>query len=974
MSMERWKRIDALFQRALDMPAPERRAFLDEACRDEPQIRAEVEALLESALSEEDFFGGLADRAGLGDSRQRQAAIEDVHEEIEASIPPAGSGPGADRSAEAEELLSRLEPALAGRYEISRALGAGGMAVVFLARDVRHERSVALKVMKAGVVGSAGAGRFLREIRIAANLQHPHLLPLHDSGEVAGLLYYVMPYVEGESLEERLRRERQLPVGEAVRIALEVADGLAHAHERGLIHRDIKPANVMLSGGHALVADFGIARAMDEAGTEKLTSTGLAIGTPSYMSPEQWEAATSIDGRADQYALACMLYEMLVGEPPFTGPTPQVILARHALDEVPSIRTARPSVPPGIDGVIRRAMAKVPGDRYPDLGAFSEATRRAIGGEITEPSLLPGSDPGRGRRAGSRWIAWSVATVLALVAAAIGVRFMRPGAAVARDARVVVGYFVDETGDPSFAQVGKIAIDRITEGLLDNGAMDVVPPPTALQATRFVEGEVARGAAADPIRELAAETGSRMVVSGSYDVRGDSLVLAVTVSDVDGSGAPSLVDRVEGRSARGDPMEAIEAARDGVLGVFALARDDRFEATRAPTYGAYLAFSRGLDDYIDRRFAEAIPRLRQATEIDPSFVVPLVYAGLSYVNIGERARADSLVRVLEDMEGSLSAYHRHWLDYLAAQLRGHRNAALEAMREAAAEAPGSKAVYNRAYVALQVNRPQEALDALLSLDPDRGPMRGWLPYWYVRLQARHMLGGYAEELADARSVRQRRPNARYSQQLVATALIGLGDVESVRALADSVAGLRLESDPIRPVVPGSMYHELALELQWHGHEEAARAFFAKAEDAYARWEATYPDSANLTAYLTRKASLLHDAGRFEEALSLVEELERRSGGDVRLRGWRGVLLAALGRDEQALDIDDGLAGADLEGGYGEIPLARARIHARLGDLDRAIAFLQAAFDEGLPQPMHPDNNFRAFWHDQRLRALFVPAG
>ena len=962
--MERWKRIDALFQRALEMPAAERDAFLEEACADDADVRAEIGALLEAAHSEDDFFGGLAARAGLGDSRERQAAIGDVHGEI-----ASGTGGSTDAAA----ILSRLRPALAGRYDIERELGAGGMAVVFLARDARHDRQVAVKVMKPEALGSVGAGRFLREIRIAANLQHPHLLPLHDSGEVDGLLYYVMPFVEGESLEDRLERDRQLSVEEAARITLQVADGLAHAHEQGLIHRDIKPANVMLAGGHALVADFGIARAMDQASGEKLTSTGLAIGTPSYMSPEQWEASGPIDGRADQYAVGCMLYEMLVGEPPFTGPTPQVVLARHALDEVPSIRTARPSVPRGIDGVVRRAMAKVPSERYPDLRAFSEALRRAVGGEITEPGLVPGAEADV-RRARSRAIAWSAAVALALAAVAIGERIWRPPVAVASGTRVVVGYFEDDTSDPGFSQVGKIAIDRITEALLNDGTMQVVPPPTALQASRYVEEQVATGRALDPVRALASETGSRTVVSGRYWVTRDSLVLTIAISDVGVSGPSSALETVEARGPAADPMRVIEAARGRVLSYLALAGDERVEATRAPSYGAYLEFSRGLDDYIDRRFNAAIPHLRGATALDSAFVVPLVYAGLSYLNLGERARADSLVRLLGGMEESLSVYHRHWLDYLAGQLRGDRRSALEAMRRAAENAPGSKAVYNQAYVALQVNRPREALEALLSLDPDRGPMRDWFPYWYLRTRARHMLGQYREELADARDARDRDPNARFAQQLVATAWIGLGEVDRVRVVADSVAGLRLASDPIRPVVPGSMYHELALELEWHGHEPAAREFFDKAERAYDRWEATYADSALTTDHLTRRASLLHDAGRFDEALALVSELEARSAGDVRLRGWRGILLAALDRDAEAAEIDAELAGATLEYGYGAIPLARARIHAQGGDLERAVDFLQAAFAEGLPQMAHPDNNFRAFWGAGELMALFDPEG
>ena len=234
---------------------------------------------------------------------------------------------------------ARLIAALADRYRIERELGRGGMATVYVAEDLKHRRQVAIKVMRPELSASMGADRFLREVEIAAKLSHPNILPVYDSGEADGLLYYVMPLVEGESLPERMARDKQMPALEALRLAREVAEALAYAHARGIVHRDIKPANILLWAGHALVADFGIARAMESSG-EALTQTGLAIGTPVYMSPEQATGATDIDGRTDIYALGCVLYEMLAGEPPFTGPTVQAIIAR-SLTENPRRCTRR---------------------------------------------------------------------------------------------------------------------------------------------------------------------------------------------------------------------------------------------------------------------------------------------------------------------------------------------------------------------------------------------------------------------------------------------------------------------------------------------------------------------------------------------------------------------------------------------------------------------------------------------------------
>jgi len=259
--------------------------------------------------------------------------------------------------------VAKVRAALADRYRIERVLGEGGMATVYLAEDLKHHRQVALKVMRPELAATLGADRFLREVEIAAKLSHPHILPVHDSGEAAGFLYYVMPHVEGESLRERLHRERRLPVEEAVRLAREVAEALAHAHKRGVIHRDIKPANIMLGEGHALVADFGIARALDnDAG---LTGTGLAVGTPQYMSPEQASGAKEVDARADVYAVGGVLYEMLSGEPPYTGETPQAILAKSLTEEVRPLAAVRPDVPEAVAAVVVKAMARSPAARYP---------------------------------------------------------------------------------------------------------------------------------------------------------------------------------------------------------------------------------------------------------------------------------------------------------------------------------------------------------------------------------------------------------------------------------------------------------------------------------------------------------------------------------------------------------------------------------------------------------------------------------
>ena len=270
------------------------------------------------------------------------------------------------------DLLERLKSALADRYAIESEIGRGGMATVYLAEDLKHGRKVAIKVLHPELAASVGGERFLREIEIAAGLSHQHILSLIDSGEADGLFYYVMPYVEGESLRDCLEREKQLPIEEAIRIACEVADGLGHAHRQGVVHRDIKPANVLMSDGHALIADFGVARAAG-AGSQGLTRTGLAVGTPAYMSPEQASSADEVDARSDLYALGCMLYEMLAGEPPLTGPTPQATATLRLTTTATSLPVLRETVPGGLDRVVSRALAKSPADRYRTAEELAEA-------------------------------------------------------------------------------------------------------------------------------------------------------------------------------------------------------------------------------------------------------------------------------------------------------------------------------------------------------------------------------------------------------------------------------------------------------------------------------------------------------------------------------------------------------------------------------------------------------------------------
>jgi len=324
-------------------------------------------------------------------------------------------------------VTDQLNVALAGRYRIERQVGVGGMATVYAARDVKHDRRVALKVLKPELGAVLGTERFLAEIRVTANLQHPNLLPLFDSGEADGLLFYAMPFVEGETLRSWLAREKQLPVDEALRLAVSVAGALDYAHRRGVIHRDLKPENILLHEGQPLVADFGIALAVSNAGGNRITQTGLSLGTPQYMSPEQATGDRQIDARTDVYSLASVVYEMLAGDPPHLGGTAQAVISRVLTERPRSIRVSRPSVPAHVDAAILRALEKLPADRFATAHEFADALLgRSVAlppDAVTPASVMRTRAPGRRtRELVMRALPWTLAIAFAALAVAAWVR------------------------------------------------------------------------------------------------------------------------------------------------------------------------------------------------------------------------------------------------------------------------------------------------------------------------------------------------------------------------------------------------------------------------------------------------------------------------------------------------------------------------------------------------------------------------
>src|SRR5262245_13338673 len=414
----------------------------------------------------------------------------------------------------ASEPYDQLNAALAGRYAIQRELGAGGMGTVFLAEDLRHRRRVAIKVLNAVLGAALGTDRFQREIEIVAGLNHPHILPVHESGSADGLRYYVMPYAEGESLRQRLERERQLPVVDALRIAREVADALDYAHRRGVVHRDIKPENILIAEQHAVVADFGIARAIEAAGGSKLTATGMAIGTPAYMSPAQTAASGGLDGRSALDSLGWVLYEMLAGQPPFTGPTAQSLAHQHLSVAARPVTDLRPTVPGGVERVIQRVLAKAAADRF--------GTAAELGQALDEPTPVNATarafeSPAPGRRR-----PWRLAALVgaALAVTAIVLVLVHPGrkaptpVSPAHDrSEIAVLPFENLSSKGPHEYFARGLHEELLTQLSKVAALKVISRTSV----------TAYDSTTKPLRTIASELGVGSVVEGSVQVEGERL-------------------------------------------------------------------------------------------------------------------------------------------------------------------------------------------------------------------------------------------------------------------------------------------------------------------------------------------------------------------------------------------------------------------------------------------------------------------
>lgn len=779
------------------------------------------------------------------------------------------------------DLLERLSSALADRYAVESEIGRGGMAAVFLAEDLRHHRKVAIKVLHPELGAAVGGERFLHEIETVAGLNHPHVLPLHDSGEADGLLFYVMPHVKGESLKQLLEREKQLPVDEAIRIGREVAEALDHAHRHGVIHRDIKPANILLQEGHALVADFGVARAVSEAGGERVTATGMAVGTPTYMSPEQ-AAGEDGDERSDVYALGCVLYEMLAGEPPLTGPTPQAIVARRMAETPTPLPLMRDTVPNVLDAVVGRALSKAAADRYRSAREFSDALASAAGTSVAATPSTTGevSVPAGGRRL----IHWAVVVaVVAILALAMWRQPEVPPSSSGAELRsIAVLPFATRTSAAEDLYFAEGLHDELLTQLQRIDSLKVISRTSVMQY---------RGDTEKSIPEIAYELGVATVLEGGVQRAGNRVRISVQLIEAatdDHLWADTYDEEMTTANVFAIQSDLVTKIAEALQTALTPA-EKGLERRPTESFAAYDLYTRGR--YLFNKGTKkddlegAVELFRRAIDEDPDYAdahVGLAVAYLWLEYFGHWVEEDALPparaaveRALELDETLAEAHSAN--GYLLTIDRLHEEAEQEHLR-ALELRPGSAYAHNRyAITLLAVGRYEEAVretrraveleplsvvyreqmvgnlfwaddldavfveaDKLLELEPDNAMAYYWLAW------AHFERGEHEEAIAAGKGALELAPDRGIHPPMLAFIHASAGNRdEALRVLEDAEArGVRVPLKEIATVYGVLGELDRAFEyLDRAFEEERADLFYIKGDQGFAplhadpRWHA-----------------------------------------------------------------------------------------------------------------------------------------
>jgi tRNA A-37 threonylcarbamoyl transferase component Bud32/tetratricopeptide (TPR) repeat protein len=824
-----------------------------------------------------------------------------------------------------DATLERLKAALADRYAIEREIGHGAMATVYLAEDLKHHRKVAVKVLNPDLAAAVGADRFLREIEIAASLTHPHILGVHDSGEADGFLYFVMPFVEGESLRARLEREGELPVDDALQIAREVARALDFAHERGVIHRDVKPENILLSAGQAVLADFGIAKAAQDAGEERLTQTGTSVGTPAYMSPEQATGEQELDGRSDLYSLGCVLYEMLAGQPPFTGPTAQSIIGQHLTAEPTPITLLRSTVPEEIAATVAAALAKNPADRFRaagDFGASLEGT-----GELPARRRHPSR---------ARAVIYLGTVVLGLATAAIIATQRSDRGPLLRDARIAFLPLEDNTGEAELEDLGSYAAQVTTDRLFRSegarsGEVQPVDAQTVHQILDTYTGPTTS-------QQVAADLEAGRFIHGTVAASGDSLVIRVRIVRTDSG---ELIQVLEVRGLASEKAALVDELAQRVMGALSLTLDEEasYWIKDPPKYEAFQVYQQSRRRFLARDWERTIELSFEAYRLDTTFVDALLQAGSAFTNSGQYARLDSLVQFLEPRRDELDPHDRAWLEHYSARVRGSREEGYQVWKEEYERSPdGLSKAYVLGNSALRAGHPEAAYQAYTQMDLDN-PLMQKVSWGFVNFaQSCHLTGRFREELEIARRGLEHFPDDWILRRAEIQALAALDRWDEVPGLLQALE----ELEPTGGSSPGSTFVPLAVDFARLGHHEESQALAQRA----LRWY----ESRKPADHVLWRATILVFLDRPESALPLIEQALGQNPESLGDRMWgrsiRGIVLAQLGDVEGAEAEAAWFEALDIPYLYGFDTHCRAEIAAHLGRTTEAVSLLRQSLEEG----------------------------
>jgi serine/threonine-protein kinase len=840
------------------------------------------------------------------------------------------------------DLQSAIGKSLGDAYHVERELGGGGMSRVFLATDHALGRQVVVKVLPPELAAGVSVDRFRREIALAASMQHPHIVPLLAASSDPALLWFTMPFVQGSSLRDRLAQSGELPIAEAIRLLREVADALSYAHKSGIVHRDIKPENVLLSGGHAMVTDFGVAKAIAASASDvSVTGTGLALGTPLYMAPEQASADPTTDHRADIYAFGILAFEVLAGQPPFSGTNAAQLIRAHLTENAPSVRTRREHVPEGVDDLIARCLSKRPADRPQSADELVTALDAAIiGATSSRTSAAAAQRP-------ERRIGVMVGALAVVLAVAVGgyALFSRPTAATSRP-RVVVQPFVNATGDASLNEMGTMVATWAQDAFTRSEVLDVADFRSALA------GSADKGSGNDAI-SMAERAGASRVLTGSIYRVGDSLEFRANI--VDGAQATVVTVIPPVRALASDPMRGIELLAERAAGAFASGEGSVKQALSGaphlPTLEAYREFVTGVQHYSNTEMESAVTAFRRTIAADSAFLTAHVWLARALGNLRANSSLSVSRRVVDSIYASLDARRRELspLDQAVVEASIHgragaRDKELPALRRAAALWPDRWAT-NLVQTLQYAGRPHEALDVAKTIDPTVGFVRGWSTHYPNVVYAYELVGDYERAVAYAREGIARFPDD------VTTLCPLITSLTLKRAYADVDSLLRGPLSTVResPVQNRIACHSLvAARAASTWPEDSARAFMQ-------RYRETVRE-ANRRGVVVAAQGVISERdvsvwlGEYTTVLEALDSIAASGptppGAPGNLQWRRAWVLAKLGRRTEAEQLMQQLT---TDPSFERLALQLeflARLHLALGNRAEAARLVRESVERG----------------------------